>query len=378
MKKDIRFVGIDDSKKHLDIAIAEDGRGGEVRVVARIANERSALKRMLSRLGRKHELRVVYEAGPNGFSLYREVVALGHACMVAAPSKTPRKAGDRIKNDRRDAEQLARLHRAGELTAVWVPGEGLEGMRDLVRAREAVKHTHTRACARVQQFLQRHGRRYEGRSSWTRRHWCWLDAQKFGEASTQYAFEELRAMVFEASERLRRFDEEIARQCAEWRMEPLVRALMAHRGVSLVVACTLVAEIGDFSRFRNPRELMAFVGLVPSLHASGEQRRNGRITRMGNAHARRVLVEGAWSYRYAAGMTRRMREKTAGQPPEIQQLSWKCQQRLCGRFRRLKNRGKSEKKIVVAIARELVAFLWSTAQLVDLAGSDQGQGSRAN
>lgn len=365
MKKGIRYVGIDDSRSYLDVAVAEEGRGGEVRSYGRIANERTALRRLLRRLGSGSELRIVYEAGPNGFALYREVMALGYECMVAAPSKTPRKSGERIKNDSRDAVRLARLHRAGELTAVWVPDEGLESMRDLTRAREAAKHVHARACAQLKLFLLRHGRRYlAGRSAWTQRYWQWLDSQEFPEEGTRFAFEEYRTAVVTAKERLARFDVELSRQCEEWVLKPLVRALMAHRGVSLVTACTLVAEIGDFRRFGNPRELMGFVGLVPSLHASGDRSSSGRITRMGNAHVRRVMVEAAWSFRTPARMTGYMLRKLEGQPEEVQRLAWKCQQRLCGRYRQMVRRGKNKKAVVVAVARELLGFLWATAVLV--------------
>jgi transposase len=364
MKKCTRFVGLDDSKASIDVAVASEGRDGEVRFYGTIANTLDEVKKLVRRLGRPKDLHFVYEAGPCGYGVYRELLALGTNCMVAAPSKTPRRSGDRIKTDRRDALELARLHRAGELHPVWVPDEETEAMRDLTRAREDFKYVQTRARQRLQSFLLRHGRRYPGRSHWTKTHLKWLAEQKFAQSSQQVCLDEYVEMVRQASERVQRLEEQVRELVSTWSMGPVVSAMTAHRGVSLVVAATVCAELGDLTRFDRVRELMGFVGLVPSLHATGVSRRSGAITKTGNAHVRRVLVEAAWAYRHPARRTAHLRKKLDGQPEEVQAISWKGQLRLCGKHRRMIARGKHPNKVTVAIARELLAFLWGTARMV--------------
>lgn len=365
MSHSIRYVGLDDSKESIDVAVASSGRNGEVRAHGTIPNTPESLRKLVRQLGRPRDLRFVYEAGPCGYGTYRELRALGAECMVAAPSKTPRRPGDRIKTDRRDASTLARLHRAGELTRVWVPDEETEAMRDLTRAREDAKYVQTRARQRLLSFLLRQGRRYGNGSNWTQKHRRWLSEQNFHEPSRQLCFEEYVDAVDQAGARVQRLEEGIRNRMSDWSMAPVVQAMTAHRGVSLIVATTVCAELGDLKRFDQARDLMGFVGLVPSLHATGQARRSGAITKTGNAHVRRVLVEAAWAYRYLARRTPHLRKRLEDQPDVIQELSWKGQVRLCGRYRRLTRRGKHPNKVTVAIARELMAFLWDTARQVD-------------
>jgi len=364
MNEPTRFVGLDDSKEFIQVAVADGDRNGEVRDFGVIPNTPGDLRKLVRRLGRVEELHFVYEAGPGGYGIYRELLALGTRCIVAAPTKTPRRAGDRIKNDRRDAANLARLHRAGELTPVWVPDEQTEAMRDLTRAREDCKYAQLKARQRLGAFLLRHGRRYSGKSHWTAAHHRWIIEQRFAHPAQQITLDEYYEAVEEASRRIARFETQIGTLLDEWSVAPTVKALMAHRGVSTITATTIVAELGDLTRFTRARDLMGFVGLVPSLCASGQKHRNGAITKTGNAHVRRVLTEAAWSYRHPARRSPHLRKRLAGQPEAVQQISWKGQVRLCGRFRRLRARGKQHNKALTAIARELVGFLWATAREV--------------
>ena len=284
MRDSIRYVGLDDSKDTIEVAVAAAGRDGEVRSYGTIANTTDELKKLVRRLGRPRDLHFAYEAGPCGYGIYRDLVALGAQCIVVAPSKTPRRSGDRIKTDRRDAMTLARLHRAGELHPVWVPDEQTEAMRDLTRAREDAKYVQTKARQRLQSFLLRHGRRYPGRSSWTKTHRQWLSEQRFGQPSQQLCLEEYVGAVDQATARVQRLAQAIGELVSAWSLGPVVDALTAHRGVSLVVAATVCAELGDLTRFDRARDLMGFVGLVPSLHGTGLTRRVGAITKTGNAH----------------------------------------------------------------------------------------------
>jgi transposase len=358
------FIGLDDSKDLIQVAIAEGSRIGEIRELGTIPHRPEAVLKLVRKLGRPKDLYFVYEAGPCGYGLYRQLTSLGASCMVAAPSKTPRRAGDRIKNDRRDAVTLARLHRAGELSPVWVPDAQSEAMRDLTRAREDAKYAQTRARQRLNSFLLRHGLHYPGRSRWTQTHEKWIAAQRFKEPAQQICLEEYLAAVEDASRRVQRLEDQVGHLLESWSMAPVAKAFMAHRGVSLIVAATIVSELGDVTRFDRARQIMGFVGLVPSLTASGQSRRLGSITKTGNAHVRRCLVEAAWAYRHPARRTNLLRRRLNGQSSAVQDLAWKAQVRLCGRYRRLAARGKEHQKTVVAIARELVAFLWATARLV--------------
>ena len=364
MKKCIRIVGLDESKEAIQVAVAESAPHGEVREYGAIPNTPEALRKLVRRLGRPGDLFFVYEAGPTGYGTYRELQGLGAHCVVVAPSKTPRRPGDRIKNDRRDAVTLARLHRAGELTTVWVPDEETEAMRDLTRSREDAKYAETRARQRLQAFLLRHGRRYPGLSSWTGGHWRWLAQQRFSHPAQQICCEEYCQAVREAGARVERLEQQIRELVPSWSMAPVVQALTAHRGVSLLVASTTVAEIGDLTRFERAQEVMGFVGLVPSLHATGQSRKTGPITKTGNAHVRRCLVEAAWAYQHPARRSPIIQRRLRGQPEKVQEIAWKTQLRLCGKYRKMRARGKQHNIVVTAIARELIGFLWATARLV--------------
>lgn len=364
MRKCTRFVGLDDSRDSIQVAVAEGLPGGEVRDLGCIASTPDALVKLIRRLGSPKDLRVAYEAGPCGYGVYRQLTSMGVSCVVVAPTRTPRRTGDRIKNDRKDAATLARLHRAGELTPVWVPDTATEAMRDLTRAREDAKYAQTRAKQRLQSFLLRHGRIYSGGCSWTQKHLNWVTSQKFEHPSQQICLEEYIAAVEECHRRVVRLDAQIRELVPHWSMAPMVEALTAHRGVNLLVATTIVSEIGDLTRFDRARQIMGFVGLVPSLNATGRERHTGKITKTGNGHVRRCLVEAAWSFRHPARRTAHLRRRLVNQPPEVQELAWKAQVRLCGRYRKLVGRRKQPNKVVTAIARELIAFLWATARLV--------------
>jgi transposase len=355
-------VGLDTHKAKMAVAVAEPGRSGEVRFQGEITNQPDAVRRLIERLGAKHgRLRVCYEAGPCGYGLQRQITALGHDCMVVAPSLVPRKPGDRVKTNRRDAVTLARLHRAGELTAVWVPDPTHEAMRDLVRARTGAMEAVRRARQQLQGFLLRHGRVFTGRKTWSPAHRRWLAGLRFAHPAQQIVLQEQIDMIEEAERRRDRLDQQIRELVPDWSLAPVVTALQAMRGIAFLSAVALVAEVGDFRRFANPRQLMAWLGLVPSEHSSGAKVERGGITKAGNGRARRVLVEGAWSYRFPARVTSPIQARLDGVSDTVRAIAWKAQVRLCARFRRLVAAGKNVNVVTTAIAREMAAFAWAIA-----------------
>ena len=359
------FVGLDVHKETITVAVAEASRGGEIREWGDTANTPDSVARLLKKLSARHErLHFVYEAGPCGYGLYRQILGSDHACEVVSPAHTPRRPGDRVKTDRRDAVMLARLSRADELTAVWVPDEVHEAMRDLIRVRNSATKDVRSARQRVTSFLLRQGRVW-GKTTWKRSHRRWLANQSFPHPAQQFAYQTYLNAVEQAEARRDSIEEQIQAVIPDWSLAPVVEALQALRGVAMISAVTLVAEIGDIRRFDHPRQLMAFLGLVPGERSSGETTRRGRITKTGNVLARSTLIEAAWSYRQPAkiGMQMMLRQKEI--PQAAKDIGWKAQVRLCARYRRLTARGKKMPLVITAIARELVGFIWALAHNVE-------------
>jgi transposase len=357
-----RFIGLDVHKERISIAVAESGRSGAVEYLGDIANEPGAIGKLCDRLGRAGKLLAFcYEAGPCGYGVHRQLTGLGNRCDVVAPSLIPKKSGDRVKTNRRDASMLARLLRAGELTAVWVPDPDHEAMRDLIRLRSVVRQIVTRARQHLQGFVLRHGRKHGRGRAWGMAYRRWLSTLAFEHSAQQVAFQDYVDAVMDAERRLKRAEEQIFGLVPEWNLRPVVDALQAMRGIALINAVVLVAEVGDFTRFSNPRQLMAYFGLVPGERSSGETVRRGGITKTGNTHARRALVEGAWAYRMKPRIGRHKVDRIEALPKVIRDIGWKAQVRLCTRYRRLRARGKTANVVNVAIAREMVGFIWSIA-----------------
>ena len=360
------FIGIDTAKARNAVAVAEAGRDGEIRYLGEFDNAPDATAKLIRKLaGRYGTLRFCYEAGPTGYGLYRQILALGHECIVVAPSLIPRRSGDRVKTNRRDAQSLARLLRAGELTAVWVPDETHEAIRDLVRTRAMAVEDYRSKRQHVTAFLLRHGRSYDSKTSWRGRHKRWLDGQNFAHPAQRLAYQEMLNAVQATVERLDRLEAALIELVPDWTMAPIVAAFQAMRGVQIMTAVTMVAEAGDLRRFDHPRQLMAFLGLVPSERSTGESRRQGGITKTGNSSARKALVEAAWTYRHSAGLGVDHQRRQKDLPEPVRNIAWKAQTRLCARFRRLLAKGKRNTVVVVAIAREIAAFLWAIARQVE-------------
>ena len=359
------YIGMDVHKESIAVAYVSKDHDAEVVYLGAIGTRQCDIDQLVRKLQSKAKhLVFVYEAGPCGYWLYRYLTKKGYACWVVAPSLIPKKAGDRVKPDRRDAVHLARLMRSGDLTPVYVPTVEDEAIRDLSRAREDIIGDLQAAKFRLKAFLLRQDIRYTGRATWGPAHLRWLAEVVCPTPAQQIVFQEYVRAVTEHTERLQRLEQELHDHVQTWRLQPVVEALQALRGVQFTVAVTLVAELGDLTRFQNPRQLMKYLGLIPSEYSSGERRRQGPITKAGNTHARRALVEGAWAYRYPAKVSRHIQLRLEQLPKPIQDISWKAQVRLCKRFRRLLARGKHANQVVVAIARELAGFLWAIAKQV--------------
>ena len=364
MKNSVLYVSLDVHKESMEVGLAKPGVHGEVRHYGKIGGDLDSLDKVIRKLeSQGTELRFAYEAGPCGYQIYRHLTAKGYECLVAAPALIPRRPGDRVKTDRRDALSLVRLFRAGELTPVKVPEAEDEAMRDLVRAREDAKAAERRAKQRTAAFLLRHGHRFPGKATWGRGYWRWLQQLSMPYPAQQIVLQEYLDAVQEATARVQRLTDQIRELLPQWRWHPVVQSLMALRGVSLLVATTVMAEVGDLSRFTNPKELMAYL-LTPSEHSSGAMVRRGAITKTGNGHARRVLVEAAWAYRLKARISRHLWRRLTGLPKPVCDLAWKAQLRLCSRYRRLRARGKHQNTVITAIARELAGSFWAIGQLV--------------
>jgi transposase len=362
MNQFTKFIGMDVHKATITVSVAEPG-GREVRYLGEIANTTEAIAKLVRQLRKDEaELSFCYEAGPCGYDIYRQLTELGWDCQVVAPSLIPKKTGDRVKTDRRDSVMLARLHRAGELTAVWVPDDAQEALRDLTRAREDMKHLQRQAKQRLLAFLLRYGKCYAGKSNWTQAHFRWLEEMKFIQPVQQIVFQEYVDTVKALSKRVGALDEQLAAAASESAFWPVIEALMALRGISLLTASTIVAEIGDLKRFASAPQLMAYLGLVPSEHSSGTTKTRGAITKTGNGHVRRVLVEAAWTYRHPARKTAVLQRRAERTSEAVQQIAWDAQKRLCGRYRLMETKGKLKVQACTAVARELAGFIWAIGQ----------------
>ena len=355
------FIGLDVHKETIAVAIAMPGRDEPV-YRGEIAHDPKALKKWLDRLNDEFGGAVLlfcYEAGPCGYGLYRQLLAAGHDCQVVAPSLIPKKPGERIKTDRRDALKLARLLRTGDLTAVWVPDTEQEAMRDLTRARGDMKSQERKARQQLNAFVLRHGHHWPpGKTRWTQAHFNWLESLRFEQPWLQVVLQEYVDAVKAATQRVDDVTDQLLRALPSWSLAPVVDSLVALRGIDKLAATVLLAELGDISRFDSPKQLMAYLGLVPSEHSTGSRRRQGAITLTGNGHARRMLFECAWSYRFPARQTMHLKRKAKDASEMAKAIAWRAQKRLCGRYRQLTQAGKNIKLVCVAIARELVGFLW--------------------
>jgi transposase len=359
------YVAFDTSKLHNAVALAEAGRAGEVRYLGEFENTPAATAKLVRKLTAKHgALTFCYEAGPTGYGLHRQIRQLGQDCIVVAPSLIPRKPGKRVKTNRLDALSLVKQLRAGELTAVWVPDERHEAVRELTRARGAAAFELRAKCQQVSSMLLRLGRQYPGKTTWGKAHMAWLAGQKLEHLEQRIALEERLVAVRQAKERIERLEQAIGEAVPAWSLARLATALMALRGVDFIAATTLLAEIGDLSRFRTPRELMAWLGLVPSEFSTGEDTRRGPITKAGNRRARQLLIECAWSYRHPPRVGAGKLVRVAAAPPVVRDIAWKAQVRLTGRYRALCRAGKPDVVAVTAVARELAGFIWAIARAV--------------
>ena len=369
MREKLWFLGLDVHAETIAVAVAEPG--GEVRSLGTIANRGESIRKFIRKLGPPEQLRACYEAGPTGFVLCWQLVQMGIECAVVAPSLVPKKPGDRVKTDRRDALKLARSHRSGDLTAVWVPDEGSEALRDLVRQREAAKQDQLRARHRLTKFLLRTGQRPPlGLKAWTERYMRWLAQVRYTQPAQEITLRDCLNEFEHMSARVRRLEEailEVVKQ-APPSVQALIRGLQALRGVAHISAVTIASELGNISsRFESARKLMGYCGVFPSEDSSGKRKRQGGITKSGNAHLRRIVVESAWCYRHWPRVGERLRQRHQGVPAEITEIAWKAQNRLHKRYLKLMNAGKDQRKVATAVARELLGFIWAIAIKVERA-----------
>lgn len=356
----LRFIGLDVHAETIAVAVAEPD--GEVRSVGVIPNRPESIRKLVKKLAPAEQLRVCYEAGPTGYVVYWQLAALGVTCEVVAPTLVPVKSGDRVKTDRRDALKLARSYRAGDLTAVWVPDAAHEALRDLVRAREAAKKDQLRARHRLGKFLLRHGRRPPtAMHTWTQRHLEWVKTVHFEQGAQEATLLDYLHEVEHVAERIARLEraiDEVVTTVPE-SMRAVIEALQALRGIARVSAVTIVAEVGELSRFAKASQLMGYSGTVASEDSSGGRIRRGAITKTGNAHLRRVVIEAAWAYRYRPAVGAALRKRQATVAPEVKDIAWKAQHRLHTRYRHLLATGKCKQPVVTAVGRELLGFIWA-------------------
>ena len=362
----VRFIGLDVHAETIAVAVAEPN--GEVRSLGVIPNRLESITKLVKKLGPIEPLRVCYEAGPTGYVVYWQLAALGVRCEVVAPTLVPVKPGDRVKTDRRDALKLARSYRGGDLTPVWVPDAAHEALRDLVRAREAAKKDQLRARHRLSKFLLRQGRRPPtGVKAWTHAHLAWVKrAVQFAHAAQEATLLDYVHEIDHVAARIERLERALddAVKTAPVRTRAVIDALQALRGVALVTAVTIVSEVGDFTRFARPRQLMGYSGAVASEDSSGTRTHRGAITKTGNAHLRRVLIEAAWCYRHRPSIGTTLRKRHAAVDAEVKAIAWKAQHRLHARFRALTAHGKPRQLAVTAVGRELLGFMWAIGTTV--------------
>ena len=364
----IKYIGLDVHKNSLSIATADQGRDAEVRYYGKIGNDMDQLMKVFRKfISQDYELRCVYEAGCCGYNIYRFLIGNGVKCEVVAPSKIPRKSGDRLKNDKRDSLMLARLHRAGELTKVYVPNEENEALRDLVRARADAQNAHKKAKQQLAALLLRYHIVFHGKSKWSKAYFNWLATISMSHPAQQITLQDYINTVNMCNNRVTQLTEQIQIFSKESRLYPLIKALQSMRGISLIVAATLASELGDISRFEHPEELMAYLGLIPSEQSSGDKQRKGSITKTGNGHVRKALIASAQAYRLPPRKTREILKRQEGVPDNICDISWKAQLRLCFRYRHLMGKGKNTNVAKTAVARELAGFVWAIATELPLA-----------
>lgn len=360
MKKKVRFLGLDVHAETIAVAIAEPD--GSVRSLGKIANRAESIRKLIKKLGPVEQLKACYEAGPTGYVLYWQLTGLGIQCDVIAPTLVPVKAGDRVKTDRRDAMNLARLHRSGDLTAVWVPDAGSEALRDLVRARETAKQDQLRARHRLSKFLLRTGQRpAPGVKAWTQGYMVWVRQLRFAQLAQESTRLDYLHEVEHMAERVVRLEQAIAEavKLASPEIQEIVKDLQALRGIAHISAVTIAAELGNITRFESARALMGYSGAVASEDSSGKRIQRGSITKAGNAHLRRIVVEAAWSYRLRPGVGPGLRKRQEGIAEPIKEIAWKAQHRLHRRYSRLAAADKDQRKIITAVGRELLGFIWA-------------------
>lgn len=368
-KHSILFIGLDTHKEFNEVAYIEEHRGAQPVHLGRFSSSKVAVQKLVRQFESKYPgatLHFVYEAGPCGYWIYRLITSLGHCCYVVAPSLIPKKPGEKIKTDKRDALKLAKLLKSEDLTPIYVPEPEDEAVRDLSRAREVAMKDLKDAKYQLKALLLRNNINYKGTANWSQKHLRWLTELVLPHPAQHIVLQEFLHTITERISRLERLDNELTHHVHQWRYYPVVKAIQAMRGVRLLVATGVVAELGDLTRFDHPRKLMSYLGLVPSEHSSGGKRHIGAITKCGNGRARRLLIEGAHTYRYAANISTDMQKRQEGLPKDIIDIAWKAQLRLCKRYKKMIAKGKHYNLVVTAIAREMIAYIWAIAKEVVL------------
>lgn len=368
-KHTILFIGLDTHKEFIEVAYIEDQRGAKSVHFGRISSAKIAIKKLVRQFQSKYPnatLHFVYEAGPCGYWIYRLLTSMGHCCYVVAPSLIPKKPGDKVKTDKRDSLNLAKLLKSEDLTPIYVPESEDEAVRDLSRARETAMKDLKDAKYQLKALLLRNNINYAGTANWSAKHLRWLTELILPHPAQHIVLQEYLQTINERLARLKRLDNELEHHVRNWRYYPVVKAIQAMRGVRLLVATGVIAELGDLTRFDHPRKLMSYLGLTSSEYSSGGKQRQGAITKCGNGRARRLLVEGAHSYRFAANISTELQKRQEGLPKEIVDIAWQAQLRLCRRYQRLLFKGKHYNVAVTAIAREMIAYIWAISREVVL------------